>query len=127
MLQKHSALRCSANRFVASLGVASMPTITAQYSTAISQMARAQKFLRIVNSFAMAPKADLRPQSRYDVAGKEGGALQITPPLAFGYRAAARRRGRVSRLDAGMKAAASSLSGSSGSGQIDATVYQMMS
>ncbi|WP_370168719.1 hypothetical protein [Sinorhizobium fredii] len=50
----------------------------------------AQEFLhgRIVNSFAMAPKADLRPQSCYDVAGKERGALRITPPpLAFGCEA----------------------------------------
>ncbi|WP_370073386.1 hypothetical protein [Sinorhizobium fredii] len=42
----------------------------------------------IVNSFAMAPKADLRPQSIYDVACKKGGALRITPPpLAFGREA----------------------------------------
>ncbi|ASY56643.1 MULTISPECIES: hypothetical protein [Sinorhizobium] len=50
----------------------------------------AQKFLNgsIVNSFAMAPKADLRPQSIYDVAGKKGGALRITPPpLAFAREA----------------------------------------
>ncbi|OAP45242.1 hypothetical protein ATC00_09100 [Sinorhizobium americanum] len=46
----------------------------------------AQEFLhgRIVHSFAVAFKADLRPQSTYNVAGKQGGALRITPsPLAF--------------------------------------------
>ncbi|WP_037456404.1 hypothetical protein [Sinorhizobium fredii] len=46
----------------------------------------AQEFLhgRVLKSFAIPPKADLRPQSRDDVAGKEDGALWITPAsLAF--------------------------------------------
>ncbi|MEY9829814.1 hypothetical protein ABIA25_001629 [Sinorhizobium fredii] len=50
----------------------------------------AQEFLhgRVLNSIAIPPKADLRPQSRDDVAGKEDGALWITPPpLAFGCEA----------------------------------------
>ncbi|MEJ6850709.1 hypothetical protein V3589_31790 [Sinorhizobium fredii] len=49
-----------------------------------------QEFLhgRVLNSIAIPPKADLRPQSRDDVAGKEDGALWITPPtLAFGCEA----------------------------------------